>query len=163
MQERPGTDPPTTQPGPESSQGRSVWSWLLPALTLVAGVALGASVVAAGTAGDDGEESRASPSVSAEPSDPAAGAGASTSEEDLLVRVPAACLQAADGAEEAAGQFDDVAEAVGALDAGRLQELVDRFQQLQPEIQRHAEECRSTAGAQVGDGTLVTPTPTPTP
>lgn len=160
MDERPGTDPPTTRQGQTDSQGRSVWSWLLPALTLVAGVALGASVVAAGTAGDDDEEPQASASVSAEPSDPAAGAG--TSQEDLLVRVPAACLQAADGAEEAAGQFDDVAEAVGALDAGRLQELVDRFQRLQPEIQQHAEECRSTAGAQVGDGTLVTPTPTPT-
>lgn len=159
MDERPGTDPPNTQDGPTSSPGRSVWTWLLPALTLVAGVALGASVVAAGTAGDDDEEPRAS--VSAEPSDPAA--GGSTSEEDLLVRVPAACLQAADGAEEAAGQFDDVAEAVSALDAARLQELVDRFQQLQPEIQRQADECRSTAGAQLGDGTLVTPTPTPTP
>lgn len=145
---------PDTERGTAPGPGRS--PWLLPALTLVAGVALGASVVAATSGGGDGERPTAQASPSGQPAEPVPTSTPGGSRDDLLVRVPASCLEAADRASEAAGQFDDVAEALGALDARRLQELVDRFQRLQPEIQRQADDCRLTAGVQQGG---VTPTP----
>lgn len=150
--------PPTTG----GTSGRS-WSWLLPALAFVAGVALGALVVGVGTLGDDAGSTSASgvtasPTAEPDPEEPRSSA-------DVIVRVPGACLEAADGAEEAARQVDDVADAVRAFDARRLQELVDRFQQLQPEVQRLADRCRELSGGRLQEGTLVTPeaVPTPTP
>lgn len=147
--------------GDESGGRSSVWTWLLPALAFVAGVALGAVVVAVGASGGDDRQ----PDVSASPtSEPDAGAEpTSTAPSDAVVRVPAACLQAADAAEEAARQVDDLVEAVRVFDAGRLQELVDRFQELQPEVQRLADACREVAGDRLQDGDLVTPTPAPAP
>ena len=149
----------TRTDGDATSGGGSVWTWLLPALAFVAGVALGAVVVAVGASGDgDGRSD-----VTASPtSDPSAGADpTSTASSDAVVRVPSSCLEAADGAEEAAREVDDVVEAVRAFDARRLQEIVDRFQQLQPEVQRLADQCRETAGERIQDGELVTPTPAP--
>ena len=136
--------------------GSRSWRWLLPALAFVAGVALGAVVVGVGNLGeDDVSAARVEVSPSPEPRDDAEPSASS----DVVVRVPGACLDAADGAEEAARQVDDVADAVRALDARRLQELVDRFQQLQPEVQRLADRCRELAGGRLAEGTLVTPEP----
>ena len=151
-----------TSDSPAGSDGRSTWTWLLPALAFVAGVALGAVVVAVGASGDDddtvpGVTASSSPEASATPD--GAGNVTATPSGDALVRVPASCLDAADGAERAARQVDDVAAAVREFDARRLQELVDEFQQLQPEVQRLADQCRSAAGEGLGDGTLVTPAP----
>ena len=135
--------------------GRS-FSWLLPALAFVAGVALGAVVVGVGNLGGSDEPRAADVATSPSPSEDDAEPTASS---DVVVRVPGACLEAADGAEEAARQVDDVADAVRSFDARRLQELVDRFQQLQPEVQRLADRCRELAGDRLQEGTFVTPEP----
>lgn len=137
----------------------SVWTWLLPALAFVAGVALGAVVVGVGASGDGDGTAQVGASPTSEPSSGDQPTGTASS--DALVRVPASCLQAADGAEEAAREVDDVVEAVRTFDARRLQELVDRFQQLQPEVQRLADQCRGAAGDQLREGELVTPAPAP--
>ena len=136
-------------------------SWLLPALTFVAGVALGVAVVAVGNigAGDDDPGADPAPTVSARDGEDDPEPRSS----DLLVTVPAACLAAADGAESVGRSVDDLVEAAGELDARRLQELVDRFQQLQPEVEQAARECRRAAAAEFQDGTLVTPSPVPSP
>ena len=164
----PGATPRTGSGGGSGSGSGRSWTWVLPALAFVAGVALGAAVVSVGNLG--GDDSRAAAvAVSPSPSpDDDAGPSASA---DVVVRVPGACLEAADGAEEAAREVDDVADAVRSFDARRLQELVDRFQQLQPEVQRLADRCRELAGDRLQEGTFVTPepvastgpAPTPTP
>ena len=148
-----GTAPDAPAAG---SGGGGTWRWLLPALAFVAGVALGAAVVGVGNLGeDDVRASSTAASPTPEPTDEAD----PTASSDVVVRVPGACLEAAEGAEEAARQVDDVAEAVRAFDARRLQELVDRFQQLQPEVQRLADRCRELSGTRLQEGTLVTPEP----
>lgn len=144
----------------DSPSGRA-W-WLLPALAFVVGVVLGAVVVGVGASvGSDAADTTAS--VTAEPEAPDDEQEPATSPSDVLVRVPGSCLEAADGAEQAAGQIDDVVEAVRALDARRLQELLDEFQQLQPDIQALADRCREVAGEQLEDGGLITPAPAATP
>lgn len=145
----------------EDSAAARAW-WLLPALAFVVGIVLGGVVVGVGAFGgsDDAEPSA---SVTSEPEEPADEEEPATSPSDVLVRVPAQCLEAADGAEQVARQVDDVVEAVRALDARRLQELLDEFQQLQPDIQALADRCREVAGEQLQDGGLITPAPAATP
>jgi hypothetical protein len=156
QEQAPGEGPPS----PDGTEGRSsVTTWLLPALAFVAGVALGAVVVAVGTTADGdagllaGDDATPTPTATADDS----------AREDLIVRVPAACLDAADAAEQAARRVDDVVRAVGDLDARRLQELVDEFQRLEPVARTFAEQCRSFAGERLQDGLLVSPAPTGSP
>ena len=143
-----------------ATPGRGL-SWLLPALTFVAGVALGAAVVAVGNVGGGDDDPGADPAPTVAARDGEQDPEPRSS--DLLVTVPAACLATADGAESVGRSVDDLVQAAGELDARRLQELVDRFQQLQPEIERAARECRRAAAAEFQDGTLVTPSPVPSP
>lgn len=153
-----------TTPGSSAGDGgrppSSSWTWLLPVLTFLVGCLLGGVVVAAG-AFDGDDDQVAAPSTTSSP-EPGDGAEPSPTPSDLVVRVPESCLRAAEAAAEASRQFDDVVAAVRDLDARRLQELVDRVQQAQPEAQRLAEQCRSVAGERLLD-VDVTPTPAPTP
>lgn len=147
-------------PGDGDRTASSTWTWLLPVLTFLVGCLLGGVVVGAGAFGGDEQqaaapEATASPDAGADP-DPSPGA------DDLVVRVPESCLEAADGATEATGQVDEVVTAVRDLDARRLQEIVDRIQRVQPEVQRLAEQCRSVAGQRLQDGQLATSAPVPT-
>jgi len=151
----------TTTPstgGGEGRSGSSRWSWLLPVLTFLAGCLLGGVVVAAGA--PDDADGRAVPQASAPG---AAEAAPSPSPSDLVVRVPEACLAAADSAQEFTRQVDDVVLAVRDLDARRLQEIVDQVQQSQPELRRLAEQCRSVTGERLTDGQLATSAPAPSP
>ena len=150
----------TTDSAPGGSRRRSTSWWLLPALTFLAGCLLGGLIVGVGTFGDGDGDGTAAPAPTSAPAD-----GADDPEDapgDLVVRVPESCLRAADGATEATGQVDDVVAAVRDLDARRLQEIVDRIQQVQPEVQRLAEQCRSVAGERLED-VVVTPAPAVTP
>lgn len=154
----------TTDSTPSSSRRRatsSTSSWLLPALTFLAGCLLGAVIVGAGTfgGGDDGQDGAAPPPTQGPAED---ATDAEAAEGELVVRVPESCLRAADGASQATGQVDDVVAAVRDLDARRLQEIVDQIQQVQPEVQRLAEQCRSVAGERLED-VVVTPAPAVTP
>jgi len=151
----------TTTDGPAGDgQGsaRSTWTWLLPVLTFLVGCVLGGVVVAAGAFDD---EQVAAPSATSSPT-PGGDGEPSPTPSDLVVTIPESCLQAAEAAAEASQQFDDVVAAVRDLDARRLQEIVDRVQQAQPEAQRLAEQCRSVAGERLGDveGTSA-PVPSP--
>lgn len=139
----------------DGSSGGSTLRWLLPALTFVAGVALGAAVIAVGNSGDDDAGlATAEPSAPPRPQP-------SASQSDLLVRVPGICLDAIDSAEAATREVDDLVNAVREFDAARLQQLVDRFQELEITIRESAEGCRAVTGERLQDGTLVTPSLTP--
>lgn len=139
-----------TGPGP--------WSWLLPALTFLGGVALGGVVVGVGFAGGDSTPTQ----VTASPSTLAAPTTSPGANADVQVTVPGPCLDAADAAAQVARQLDEVANAAKNLDARRLQEIVNGFQQLQPKVQREAAQCRQLAGDRLQQGQLVTPVPSPT-
>lgn len=148
--------------GGEARASSSTWTWLLPVLTFLVGCVLGGVVVAAGGSDADGERTAApTPATTADQEED--GADPSPGPTDLVVRVPQSCLDAADGATEATGQVDDVVAAVRDLDARRLQEIVDRIQQVQPRVQRLAEQCRSVAGQRLQDGELATSAPVPSP
>lgn len=146
--------------GDDADSPSSPWTWLLPVLTFLLGCLLGGGIVAAGAF--DGEELAAPDAV--ETPDPGEdGASPTPTPDDLVVRVPESCLELADRAAAASEQVEQVVAAVRDLDARRLQEIVDTIQQMQPELQQFAEQCRALAGEQLQDGQLVTPTPAATP
>lgn len=147
--------------GSDGDSTSSTWTWLLPVITFLVGCLLGGLVVGAG-AFDDAESGLADAQPTESPTPDDAGTP-SPGPTDLVVTVPESCLEAADRASEFARQVDDVVVAVRDLDARRLQEIVDEIQQLQPNVQRLAEQCRSVAGERLQDGQLATPTPAPTP
>ena len=150
----------TADPAPEpASTSSSPWTWLLPVLTFLVGCLLGGAVIAAGAFGGDSSDV-AAPSASPEPEDDAS---PQPSPDGVVVRVPQACLDAADRAATVSSQAQDAVAAVRDLNARRLQEVVDSFQQLEPEVQRLADECRETAGDRLVEGELTTPAPAATP
>ena len=147
--------------GSDGGGSSSTWTWLLPALTFLVGCVLGGLVVAVGTFDDADADlgAEAQPTAGADED----GGEATPRPTDLVVRVPESCLDAADSATAFTAQVDDIVVAVGELDARRLQEIVDRIQQSQPQVQRLAEQCRSVAGERLEDGQLATSAPAPTP
>lgn len=135
-----------------TSAGGSRWIWLLPALTFVAGAALGAAVVAASGDDDHGGRPAAAPAPTATPQ-------ASPTPAGLVVTVPQPCLDAADGVAETSQEVRGAVDAVRSLDARRLQEIVDRIQALQPRVQMLADTCRAAAGSRLENGTLTSSPP----
>ena len=113
------------------------WSVLLPALTFLVGLALGAAVLGATTAEDDEGALPAGPTSTATPTPP---------QDGLLVRVPAACLEAAERAEQAYALVEQGVTAARELDARGLADLVDEVQRQRPEVQARVDACRAAAG-----------------
>ena len=154
------TDGPSTGATTESSApyGRSVWSWLLPAVTFLVGAALSAGLFAVGDTDEPASDRRlAGPSA-----EPTSGDGAvQTPDQQVVVKVPAVCVKAAELAQTVTAALGNVADAAGSLDARRLQESLDVVQKIRPEVEATAGQCRDLAL----DGQIVTPDPTgaPTP
>jgi len=120
------------------------WSVLLPALTFLAGLALGAAVLGASTTQDRTPAASPPPSPTPTPTPT-----------ELLVRVPGPCLEAAERAEQAYALVEQGVKAARDLDARGLADLVDEVQRQRPEVQALVEACREAAGDAV-----VQPTPT---
>lgn len=142
--------------------GSSVWVWLLPVGTFLLGALLAGVVVGAGALGG-GEDGSGDAAEVAEPESPTASgepAEADSAEADVAVVIPRACVEAADNAEAAARQVNEVVSAVREFDARALEELVDRFQKLQGDIERFGRQCRDAAGGRLQDGELIMPVPT---
>ena len=129
------------------------WSVLLPALTFLVGLLLGAAVIAASSSdGDDGGEEQAAPRAA--PTAPTAQPSPSGA---LTVRVPGPCLRLADEAEQAYALVEQGVAAARDLDARRLQELVDTVQREQSQVQTLVRQCREQS-----EGERVQPAPRPT-
>jgi hypothetical protein len=130
----------------------SRWLWVLPALTFLVGLALGALVVGgpsdAPVSGTGDPAAAPAPEPSAAPS-------------DLLVRVPEPCLAVAEQAEEAVAVVDRAVAAVRSFDARELQEVLNQAQNLRSGVERLAADCRARAGRDAVGGETVTSTPTP--
>jgi hypothetical protein len=150
---------PSSTPTGGSGDGSPALAWVVPVLAFLAGCLLSGIAVAVITSGPDEDASATAP-PSAVPASPGTAAVPSP---ELVVRVPQSCLDAADGAIVAAGEAEQVVEAVRELDARRLQEIVDRFQRTQPGLQEAARRCRETTDERIQDGLLDTPAPTPAP
>lgn len=136
--------------------GPSTWTWLLPALAFLAGAALSALLFVVGDS-DDGRQ------LGADGSDAAPGTASPTPsplpEGELVLQVPAACVEAAELAETVTTALSDVVQAAGSLDARRLQEALDVVQQIRPEVEETSQECRDIAA----QGTIVVPSESPSP
>ncbi len=118
------------------------WSVLLPAVTFLVGLALGAVVVgvAVDSSDDNGQGTVAAST--------ATGPGTAPSPSGLVVRVPQPCLQVADQAQVAFGILQDAAAAARELDARRLQELVNQAQQERDRTQALISACRDLSATQ---------------
>ena len=121
------------------------WSVVLPAVTFLLGLLLGAVVVAA--SGDDEQDRTAAPAAPKAAPTPSA-------EGQLTVRVPGPCLRAAEAAEQAYAVLEQGVAAARDLDARRLQELVDTVQRERPQVEALVRACREQAAA-----ALVSPAP----
>jgi hypothetical protein len=130
----------------------SRWVWVLPALTFLVGLALGALVVGAP---DEAPVPATTDPAAAPASEPSAAPS------DLLVRVPEPCLAVAEQAEEAVAVVDRAVAAVRSFDARELQEVLDQAQDLRPGVERLAADCRARTGRDAVGGETVTSAPTP--
>lgn len=147
-------------PADTDTSSRSVSTWAVPLAALLAGALLGGGAVALVSGDDEAERPRAAPSAppSDVPSPESVPAGS-----DVLIRVPAPCVEVAGDAETAVQTFDQLAAAVRDFDARELQEIVDRLQKLRPQVEALAEQCRNAAAQGIAEGELITPAPLPSP
>src|SRR3954452_3997700 len=108
---------------------------VLPALTLVVGIIVGALI---GSAGKTPTAASTSPSQSAV---------TTTASQGVAVAVPPECLQLATDASSALPALGDVTNALKSLDIGRLQQLIGQLSATAPHLQDLANACRSKAGS----------------
>lgn len=116
--------------------------WLLPTLTFLVGLVLGGGLVALGS--NDAESAIGQPPPSSSAPTPSGVPSAGESGDGTVV-VPQECVAAADTSLEVLDLVRKAVAAIGDLDARRLQEIVDRLQELDPEVTRLAETCRTEA------------------
>jgi hypothetical protein len=116
----------------------SVW-WLLPALTFLAGLALGAVLVGV-TRPDQPERPTPSPgsATSTTTQSPTTGP-----RPDATVRVPGPCLDVAAQGERLVGLLDRAAGAIRDLDAAQLSGMVRQVGTLQAELRDTTAACRA--------------------
>lgn len=144
-----------SESGPDRHRG-STWSWLLPAGTFLAGLALGGVVVGVGAVGvDDGPSA---PNAASAPDEDAAGDGTAGGDEGagagdtgLYVRVPDSCVRTAEDATTLVEQVDSVVAAVAELEPERLRKTIDDVQQIRDDVRDVAQQCRDAAAQRLED------------
>ncbi len=145
---------PSTNPEARGSR----WSWLLPAGTFLAGLALGGVVVGAGAVG--GDDAPTGPATAAQADGNASGGGdgsaggdpADARDTGLYVRVPDSCVRTADDATTLVEHVDRVVAAVADLEPERLRQTVDDdVQAIRDEVSDVAEQCRAAAEQRLQD------------
>lgn len=141
---------PTTQYVHDDRGGRwQRWSVLLPALTFLAGLLLGAAVIAA--TGSDDEPER----VAAAGTSPAA-PGPTPTATPLTVTVPGQCVEAAERAEVAYQILESGVAAARELNPQGVADAVARAQQERAQVEALIQQCRQAA-----TDAAVNPAPTP--
>ncbi len=140
-------------PPPTDRRGLGTLTWLLPAATFLIGLLIGFAVWGAGgNGGDAGGEAGTAPSATLSP-----GADDEDNGGTATVTVPQSCLDAIDESEQSLDLLDEAVQAIGELDAGRLEEIVDELQGVSERIRELGDECRADTDVTVG-----TPTSSPT-
>jgi len=137
---------------PTNRRGLSTLSWLLPAATFLVGLVIGFAVWgAADDDGDGGSQAQGTPSVTDSP------VTGDDNGRTATVTVPQSCLDAIEESEQSLDLLEEAVQAIGDLDAGRLQEIVNDLQGASERIRDLGDECRELA-----DVTLGTPSSSPT-
>ncbi|MDQ4039049.1 MAG: hypothetical protein M3313_12055 [Actinomycetota bacterium] len=140
------------RPPPTGRRDLSTLTWLLPAATFLIGLLIGFAVWGAGGNGDDaGGEAGAAPTATLSPNADDDDGGTAT------VTVPQSCLDAIEESEQSLDLLEEAVQAIGELDAGRLEEIVDELQGVSERIRELGDECRANAEVDVS-----TPTSSPT-
>lgn len=128
---------PSQRPELRVEAAESWWQrWgvrLLPVLTFLAGLALGAGLLLAG------QDASVVPSADDEPS--AAPSTPSAVNGDTVVTLPGACEDAAENIAEATRLVDDVAAAVRDFQPEKLVGLLDQLEDLDTETRALSAEC----------------------
>ncbi|MDQ1715546.1 MAG: hypothetical protein QOC60_1491 [Frankiaceae bacterium] len=119
----------------ERSPRVPAWAMLLPAVTLIGGIAIGAAVTSAGKGTDPapGATAGVSPTSTSSPS-------------TVEVRVPVECLQLAQEAATSLPPIEDAKAAVQNLDFARIQDYIAKMQVAGPRLQDLAQQCRDKSG-----------------
>jgi hypothetical protein len=84
------------------------------------------------------------------PSGPAAGGGTTEGGATGQVTIDDDCLRAVNAAQDVADLVDEMGEAIAALDAARMDEVVRGLQPLQRRLQGSVQTCDVRAGASAG-------------
>lgn len=125
-------------------------TWLIPALTFLVGLLLGALVVGASGLGDDDGQTAAPDPTATEPVAPST--TGTQDRPDATVTVPGACLAAADGTQGLLTLVQDAATAAQELDAAELSSIVRQLQESQADLESLTNDCRSAAGSPTTSG-----------
>lgn len=142
-----------TAPGGSTSPKRGLAStlvWVLPAATFVIGLVIGFAVWGTGGNDESSGQAEGTPSVSAAPSSGQEGG------QTVTVAVPQSCLDAVDESQASLDLFDQAAQAIGDLDAARLQDIVDELQGASERIQSLGQECRDATDVTISSGSAPT-------
>ncbi|WP_199516613.1 hypothetical protein [Nucisporomicrobium flavum] len=115
------------------------WFWIVPALTFAVGLMLGGTLIAVAD-GPDGDSTPATAQPAPTTSQPAQAAP-----EDRTLTIPASCEQGLERARTAMTTVGEAVRALRDLDTGRLQELLDRLQDAQREVEALVDRCRTEA------------------
>lgn len=137
---------------PTNRRGLSTLSWLLPAATFLVGLVIGFAVWgAADDDGDGGSQAQGTPSVTDSP------VTGDDNGRTATVTVPQSCLDAIEESEQSLDLLEEAVQAIGDLDAGRLQEIVNDLQGASERIRDLGDECQELVEVTVG-----TPSSSPT-
>lgn len=130
-----GHEPPAS--APRAGRPGNVW-WLLPGLTFLCGLALGAVLVGVSTPDRSGVTTSSAPSATS------TGAGSATTgpRPDATVRVPGPCLEVAAQGERLVSLLDRAAGAIRDLDAAQLSGIVRQAGTLQAQLRDTTAACR---------------------
>ena len=144
--------PETSATDPDGTADAGRW-WLLPAVTFLVGVVLGALVlwVSTSSSGTPSSSSTSNPSQTS----PAATV-TTTVTAAATVSVPRQCLQVADDSKVVTDIVAQMVTAARDLNASKLSTLVRDLQSAQSTLQQHAGTCRD---AQASIPSITTPTP----
>ena len=157
-----GATTPSTGAGVNVQQApRSRAAYLVPAIALIAGLAIGGGFVAltgigtsgtsADSSGSSGSSGQATSQGGTTPAGPTAGGpalsslAARTSPTDIEITVPAECVQLTNDSQALLDLVNQAVVAARDLDATRLSGLVSQLQQAQERLQRQTDACRGAA------------------
>lgn len=133
---------------PVTSRGSRLW--LIPAVTFLVGVLLGAVVVGVSRSGDGGDVAQGSTPSGTQTTAAPTVSTTTASRPAATVTVPGSCLQVADNTQQLLDLVQKAAGAARDLDASQLSSIVRQLQEAQAGLQAQANACQSAAASVQG-------------
>ncbi len=120
---------------------------LLPAIALVVGLVVGGLFVGLTDLGGSGEQTSQGSSTGSTSSTSSAGSSSSSSGSDVVITVPAACLNLTDESQALLDLVDQAVTAARDLNASDLSAVVSKLQDAQSRLRTQTDACRTAATA----------------